>query len=162
MIRILVAALLLACGPALAKPRLLVRSGAQFPAIVVRGVDGDTLRVSVPAWAGTPFDPIDVRISGIDTPESRKPPAKCKAEVALGKAASAFAKTLVKPGDAVTLTVAGADKFFRLDGSIALPDGRDWATVMLGTGMARPYAGKTKPDWCRRPPPIPPARPANL
>lgn len=119
-----------------------------YPATLVRVVDGDSAIVNVPAWAGTPFATMSVRISGIDTPESRKPPAKCAAEVDLGKAASAFAKTLVKPGDAVTLTYRGRDKYSRVDGAITLPDGRDWATVMLKSGHAKPYGGGTKESWC--------------
>ena len=126
--------------------------GQTYPATVVRVVDGDSVVVTIPAWAATPFETISVRIAGIDTPESRKPPAKCAAEVALGKAASAFAKGLAQPGAAVVVTYRGLDKYSRIDGALKLPDGRDWATVMLGNGMARPYDGGTKSSWCRRAP----------
>jgi micrococcal nuclease len=124
-----------------------------YTATLVRVIDGDTAVVSVPAWAATPFGMISVRIAGIDAPESRKPPAKCKAEVALGKAASAYARGLVTPGTAMLLTYRGFDKYGgRIDGALSLPDGRDWATVMLAAGMARPYAGGKKLSWCRKPP----------
>jgi len=130
-----------------------------YQATVVRVVDGDSVIVSVPAWAATPFGTMSVRISGIDTPESRKPPAKCKAEVALGKTASAYAKTLVQPGAPVMLTLKGWDKYFRLDGALTLPDGRDWGSVMLAGGYAAPYDGGAKTSWCRKVP-APPVRPA--
>ena len=120
----------------------------RYAGTVVRVVHGDSVVVSVAAWASTPFDPISVRIAGIDTPESRKPPAKCVKEVALGKAASAYAKTLVKPGDAVTIGYRGRDKFMRIDADLTMPDGRDFATVMLASGKAFPYAGGTKRRYC--------------
>lgn len=141
--------LTLAC--ALSGPPALA-ADQTYPATIVRAVDGDTVVVSVPAWAQTPFGTISVRIAGIDTPESRMPPAKCKAEVEAGKAASAYARGLVRPGDAVTLGFKGKDRYFRVDASVTLPDGRDWATVMLSTGFARPYAGGTKGSWCRKAP----------
>ena len=150
MIRTLLAVLALAC--ALVSPARSTPAGQTYQATVVRVVDGDSVIVSVPAWAATPFETISVRVAGIDTPESRKPPAKCVAEVALGKAASAYAKELVKPGAAVVVTYRRLDKYARVDGGLTLPDGRDWATVMLGNGMARPYDGGTKSSWCRKAP----------
>jgi hypothetical protein len=29
-----------------------------------------------------------------------------------------------------------------------LGDGKDAAAIMTGEGLARPYSGETKPDWC--------------
>lgn len=119
-----------------------------YTATVVSVTDGDSLRVLVPAWRDTPFANIAIRVAGIDTPESRKPLAKCAAEIALGKAATAYAKTLLHPGDAVVLTYKSWDKYGRIDGAITLPDGRDLATVMLASGMAKTYNGGTKQKWC--------------
>ena len=122
-----------------------------YPAAIVRVTDGDTLVLSVPAWKGTPFQTIPVRIVGIDTPEKRKPPAKCVTEVKKGLAAQAFAKTLAQPGDLVILTYLKRDKFFRIDGKVKLADGRDWATAMIASGMAVPYTGSgPKKKWCQR------------
>ena len=119
-----------------------------YAGTVVRVVDGDSVIVAVAAWANTPFDPISVRLDGIDTPESRKPPAKCKVEVALGKAASAYANLLLKPGDAVTLVYRRLDKYARVDGDLIMPDGRSFGSVMLASGKAFPYAGGTKRRYC--------------
>jgi endonuclease YncB( thermonuclease family) len=122
---------------------------AVYPATVVKMEDGDTVKVSIPAFQNTPFYILSVRIHGIDTPESSKAHAKCPAEITAGKVASQYAKTLVKPGDHVTVGYMGVDKYGgRILGSITLDDGRDWATTLLSKGYANPYDGKTKADWC--------------
>lgn len=127
---------------------------------VIRDVDGDTLRVSIPRWPA-PFTPIDVRIFGIDTPEHVKPPAQADCEVTLGLKAAVFARALVKPGDTVAITWRRAnphDKYGRLLGSVTLPDGRDWAATMIAAGLGRPYGADGnlhKAPWCADPTPSP-------
>jgi micrococcal nuclease len=122
---------------------------AVYPATVVKMEDGDTIKVSIPAFQNTPFYILSVRIQGIDTPESSKAHAKCAAEVTAGKVASQYAKTLVKVGDPVTVGYMGVDKYGgRILGTIKLADGRDWSTTMLSSGYAMPYDGKTKASWC--------------
>lgn len=124
-----------------------------YAATVVRVIDGDTVLVNVDAWQATPFALIRLRIAGIDTPESHKPPAKCKAEVLKGQAAAAFGKSLAKPGDRVSFMFLRPDKYGgRIDASVALPSGQDWATAMLSGGYAVPYKGGTKRLWCQRVP----------
>jgi endonuclease YncB( thermonuclease family) len=127
-----------------------------YHATVVHAVDGDTLRVHV-AHFPAPFDPIDVRIFGVDTPEHVKPPAQTDCEVTLGLKAAVFARTLVKPGDAITVTWSRKhDKYGRLLGSVTLPDGRDWASVMIAAGLGRPYGQDGdlhKAAWCHDAPP---------
>ena len=120
-----------------------------FACTVLKVVDGDTVKVEVPAWKGTPFFDISLRLFGIDTPESHMPPAKCMAEVALGQRAASRAKELLKPGDAVEFIFRHIDKYGgRIDADIKLPDGRDFATVMMGEGLCRAYDGGTKSNWC--------------
>lgn len=122
---------------------------ALYPATVVKVEDGDTVKVTVPAFANTPFQTLSVRIMGIDTPESSKAHAKCADEITAGKTASQYAKTLVRPGDKVMIGYVGLDKYGgRILGYITLPDGRDWSTIMLASGQALPYDGKTKANWC--------------
>ena len=119
-----------------------------YNATVVKVTDGDTIRVLVPAWRETPFGNVSIRIAGIDTPETRRNQAKCPKEVLFGKSATAFARTLLKPGDSVRLVRRGNDKFMRIDGDITLPDGRDFGQTMLSAGYAKPYNGRGKPEWC--------------
>jgi len=142
----------------LAQPAVVARRAPDparafvYQATVLKVVDGDTLRVTVVGWPD-PFTPIDVRVAGLDTPESRRPPAKAACEVALGEAAKSYAKALAAPGQTVRLTyVAGRnDKYRRLLADVTLPDGRDWAGVMIGAGYGRAYGldhSLTKSAWC--------------
>lgn len=125
-----------------------------YHATVLKVVDGDTLRIHVQGWPA-PFDPIDVRVYGVDAPEHVRPPAQAACEVVLGLKASAYARALVKPGQPITVAWQGVhDKYGRLLGSVTLPDGRDWASTMITAGMGRAY-GTTgslhKAPWCADP-----------
>lgn len=74
-----------------------------------------------------------IRIDGINAPEL---------STQAGKDARDFARTLVAPGAAVRVVSFGWDKYGgRIDGSIELADGRDFAQVMLDSGHAKPYTG---------------------
>ena len=94
--------------------------------------DGDTVHVRLDVG----FDLnvyTRVRIDGINAPELSTP---------AGKQARDFAQTLLKPGDAVEVVSFGWDKYGgRIDGSIKMPDGRDFGQTMLDTGHAKPYTG---------------------
>lgn len=119
-----------------------------YQAVVVSVSDGDTFRAHVEGWPA-PFDPVAVRVGNLDTPESRKPPAKKLCEVELGKRASAFAKSLLHPGDKIVVIWSGSkEKYGRLLSSVTLSDGRDFATVMIAAGHARAYDGGRKVPWC--------------
>jgi micrococcal nuclease len=108
------------------------------------------VRVRIPDWAGTPFGTISVRVLGIDTPESQKAQAKCDRELALGKDAKDYAKQLIPPNSRLTFVYAKPDKYGgRVLGTLQLPDGRDFGTVMIAAGKARPYDGKKKGSWCK-------------
>jgi micrococcal nuclease len=120
-------------------------------ATVLKVVDGDTLRISVRGWPA-PFTPIDVRVVGVDAPEHVRPPAQAQCEVALGLKAQAYARGLVAPGQAVTVTWSGHhEKYGRLLARVTLPDGRDWGQAMVAAGLARAYGADGslhKQPWC--------------
>jgi len=78
-----------------------------------------------------------IRIDGINAPELA---------TQAGKDARDFARTLLAPGDAVEVEVEvvsfGWDKYGgRIDGSIKMPDGRDFAQVTLDSAHAKPCTG---------------------
>jgi micrococcal nuclease len=120
--------------------------------VVMRVIDGDTIIIGEPCSRFLPGSLLRIRVRGIDTPESRKPPARCDAEIAAGKAATAFARSLVRPGDEITVSNVGADKYMcRVVASVTLPDGRDLATELIAAGHARPYGESgslKKQSWC--------------
>lgn len=142
-----------------ALPAILILAGAvsasaaptpiQYWLIVSRVIDGDTFAFDAPDWPGV-FRPWSARVAGIDTPEHIKPPAKKLCEVRLGNRAIATAKTLLHTGDVVTVTWDGKtrEKYGRLIGTVTLADGRDYGTLMVAAGAARPYNGGKKQPWC--------------
>ena len=76
---------------------------------------------------------LSCRVYGINAPELR---------TVEGKAALAFAQTLIAVGDRCIVSSYGWDKYGgRFDGTITRADGRDFGTEMLDAGQAVPYGG---------------------
>jgi endonuclease YncB( thermonuclease family) len=110
-----------------------------YPARVVEVHDGDTIDFDLDLGFGIMMlartfsgaSRLSCRVYGINAPE-----LKTKA----GKDALAFAQTLLKPGDLCQVLSHGWDKFGgRFDGTVNLPDGRDFAQMMLSTGHAKVF-----------------------
>jgi endonuclease YncB( thermonuclease family) len=103
----------------------------RYPATVLRPGDGDTPRmrinVGVPTRVTAP-----VRVAHIDCAETG---------TAQGGHDTVYGAAMLTPGLNVTLTSRELDKYGRVLGDIALPDGRDYATAMLDAGHAKPYEG---------------------
>ncbi len=122
--------LLLALGLASAVAAQPVREAAT----VVRVIDGDTVEVR----AGGQVE--RVRLIGLNTPETVDPrrPVEC-----FGREASAQAKKVLSRGLRVELeadpTQGNHDRYVRLLRYIWLPDGRNFAEVMIGEGYGFEY-----------------------
>ena len=102
-----------------------------YPATVERLVDGDTLRLVLDL--GLHIQRTDnVRIAHINAPEL---------STDAGKAALAYASTIVRIGDSVTFMSAKLDKYGRPLGVLTLPNGQDYGSLMLESGNAIPYEG---------------------
>lgn len=144
----LAAMIMLAAANAQAQPSANLPAGYHIG--TVRYVtDGDTVNVAVAKSQWIVAGKLSLRAAGIDTPEKSKINAKCAAEVQKGLAATAYAKTLLPAGTVVRFYPRGKDKYFRIDATIILPDGRDYAAVMLAAGYAKPWLGRgAKPNWC--------------
>lgn len=102
--------------------------------------DGDTVYLSIDVgfdhlisshdWDGRPR--LACHIYGINASEL---------STDAGKAALAYAQSLLKPGDLCSVTSHGWDKYGgRFDGTITLSDGADFATRMLDSGHATPLS----------------------
>jgi micrococcal nuclease len=103
-----------------------------YPATVVSVHDGDTCTLDLDLGFQITFRH-QCRLYGINAPELSTDE---------GKAALAFAQTLLHPGDKVMVLSHSWDKFGgRFDGAIALADGTDYGKVMIAAGHARIYFG---------------------
>ena len=121
----------------------LAAAGPGFePVKVLYVIDGDTIKVTL---AGRKES---VRLIGIDTPES-KANVKAKKDssrsgqdlktiLSLGKAASAFTKSLVKPGDLVYLEqdVQPRDRYHRILAYVHLKSGKMLNEEIIAAGYA--------------------------
>jgi endonuclease YncB( thermonuclease family) len=123
-------------------------SAETYHGVVVRVIDGDSFIAHIPGFP-PPFTPIEVRINGIDAPESMKSNAKCRKELKLGLMAKAWMKARLESGALVTLTWPGKrDKYGRLLAQVT-SRGEDLGVALIGLGHARAYDGGTKQSWCR-------------
>jgi micrococcal nuclease len=139
MKRLLIAAMLLLPTPALANP---------YEYTVTRVVDGDSVRVAVDWLPEELGNDISIRVIGIDTPEKGSR-AQCPAEAALGDRATEFARSVLHPGDVVTVEIVGWDKYGgRIDGRIFI-NGESFGDMQIAAGLAKPYDGGTKESWCQ-------------
>lgn len=116
------------------------------PALVVAVIDGDTAKMKADIWPSNSIE-INVRIEHIDTPEHDWR-AGCEAERNLGATAKTVATQLFE-GKRVFLKNVKNDKFGgRVVAEVLLPDGLSWGQILLDNGLAKPYEGGTKPNWC--------------
>lgn len=100
-------------------------------------IDGDTIR-----WNGE-----KVRLVGFNTPEISEP--QCAAEATKGKQAKLRLQQLLNSGSvSFSATVdRDRDRYGRLLREVRV-DGRDVAELMISEGLAEPYSGGQKRDWC--------------
>lgn len=110
---------------------------------VVRVIDGDTIEISAQVWLGLRLTS-HVRIRGIDTPELR---GECASEKAM--AAQARDRLTRLAGASISIAHIADDKYAgRVIADAAAADGTDLRDATLASGLARPYDGGTRGDWC--------------
>lgn len=114
---------------------------------VNRVIDGDTVEIAV-GFLPDPLPPkLSIRVLGIDTPE-KAPRAKCDAEAAKAKEASAFTKAAVRNAREIDVQMTEWDKYGgRVLGHIIL-DGQSLSDMLIRAGLARSYHGEAKSSWC--------------
>jgi endonuclease YncB( thermonuclease family) len=136
----LVAAVAAASLPAAAAEKLT----GPFVAEVTEVTDGDTLKVRVPVWLDFELN-TSVRLRGIDTPELH---AQCQREKDMALAARELLRKETTPR--VILRNVEGDKYYgRVEADVTtLPDELDLSQAMLASGLARPYDGGKRGDWC--------------
>ncbi len=107
---------------------------------LIKVIDGDTLKVSLPCKNAVFCQNISVRVRGVDTPElrSKNPQERQKAQEA-----KAFTIQFTQNKN-LNLTHCARDKYFRLLCNVEA-DGEDLSAALLNAGYAAPYDGGTKP-----------------
>lgn len=111
-------------------------ANAQIGASGLIVVDGDTIK----SPSGVSY-----RIMGMDTPETFRARSECERRMGLNSKAQL--ERLLSSG-AVTIEERGLDKYRRTL-AIVRVDGRDVSQLMVASGHARAYDGKSKrKEWC--------------
>ena len=100
-------------------------------------VDGDTIRLKNDK----------IRLVGFNTPETGEP--ACPAEAAKGEQAKLRLLELLNSGSLSFAATADRDRdrYGRLLRAVAV-NGRDVADILISEGLAEPYRGGKKRDWC--------------
>ena len=117
----------------------------EYSVTIDRVVDGDTVDI----WIDLGFDVRifeRVRMSGIDTPESRTRDLR---EKKFGKIATARVMELLPVGETFTAMSSSYDargKFGRAMMDFELPDGKRLCQTLLDERLAVPYYGQNKKD----------------
>lgn len=118
---------------------------SEYPAQVVRVIDGDTVAVHVYPWPGVIVE-TRIRLLGVDTPELR---GKCEAEKAKAREAKATVAKLLPVGSTVQIRNVKQDKYAgRHDADVILTDGRNLSEILIRSGLARSYDGGQRSGWC--------------
>jgi micrococcal nuclease len=144
---VLVLALLAACAaprdPGAPVPGQLWQDGQPTACAIVKVTDGDTVRVRCASGYETPL-----RLMGYDTPETFRP--GCWQEEVLGKRATAWLRTRLRAARRIeVIEIAGSDRYDRVLVRLAV-DGQDVGAGLIAAGLAAPYDGGRRIDWCAR------------
>lgn len=118
--------------------------GEEIPARVAKITDGDTLSVIILHGGQIPMS-INVRVLGIDCPETARHRAQSQLEVEAALSVKAYVERIMPK--IVTIRIKDFDKWGgRYLASIVF-DGIDLSSHLLEKGFAREYFGKKKELW---------------
>jgi endonuclease YncB( thermonuclease family) len=112
------------------------------PCAVVRVVDGDTVDLTC---LGT--GRFRARLMGFDTPETHRP--GCAEEALLGQAATGRLRALVADARSIEADLGRWDRYNRRLVRLSV-NGRDVGARLIAEGLALPYEGGRRIDWCDR------------
>lgn len=114
-------------------------------ASVVQVIDGDTLSVDIADWPAVIGSRIGVRLAGVDTPEKA---GGCASEIALSSTARTEAALFVSGGNGIVdLRNIRRDKYFRMLADVYVGN-NSLAKHLVSKGLAVPYSGGKKKNWC--------------
>ena len=114
---------------------------------IVEVIDGDTVKFEAPFLPQVLGTTLNLRIEGIDTPESNYL-AKCNAEKQLGIAAAKYTYATITNSSNNLIVLTKWDKYGgRVLGDVVV-EGKRLSTLLVEKGYAVQYDGGTKPSWC--------------
>lgn len=105
--------------------------------------DGDTFTAAITTYPAIVGDKIDIRVSGIDTPEIK---GESESERTLAQKAKAETNNMLTSGKIVELRNMRRDKYFRILAEVYI-DGESLSQTLINKGLAVPYEGGTKVSW---------------
>ena len=113
---------------------------------IVGIVDGDTITTDI-GRLPIPLNRVKIRIKGMDTPEKNHL-AKCPEEKELGLKAKAFLEEMAKGHTRMKVENYEWDKWGGRIAADVKIGGKSVKDALLEAGLAKPYDGGTKPNWC--------------
>ncbi|WP_432449842.1 thermonuclease family protein [Aliiroseovarius marinus] len=116
-------------------------TSTELPCRIARVVDGDTVDLTCPAGR------VRARLVGYDTPETHEP--RCSAELALGRAATTHLRRVISRSQDIDIQLLGVDRYGRALTRLKI-DGTNVAQNMIQEGLAVPYSGGRRINWCAR------------
>jgi endonuclease YncB( thermonuclease family) len=118
-------------------------AGETLRAMVVKVVDGDTIKVELLGEMPELFRHQSVRLLGCDTPEKKD----TRPEVAaLAWEATKFTFERIVPGQELELRDVAFDKYGGRLLALVAVDGEDLCRSLIEAGLAKPYSGGKK-EW---------------
>ena len=103
----------------------------RYPAVIRHVIDGDTIAASINMGVPTHYV-TSVRVEHVNCAEAGTP---------AGADDTAYATTELPTDTQVLITSRKLEKYGRVLGAVALPDGRDYGTNLINAGHAQPYEG---------------------
>lgn len=103
----------------------------EYHASVARVIDADTMEIVCDLGFHVAIK-VTIRVLGVDSPEIRTPE---------GRAAAQYARDLFGADPNVIVRTELDRSFARYIGAITLPDGRDYARVLIESDHGVPYRG---------------------
>ena len=120
---------------------------------VIEVIDGDTVKLLI--LVGDHPLRLNIRLSGIDTPEMRPKPVVHSEEADVAKLVKAYVSTLLARDQIVSIRLLNVDKYggrYVGDIYITKPGSKDAITLsdhLVAAGYAKVYNGKKKEAWSR-------------
>lgn len=127
-----------------APPNAIAALSSNYPADLIRVLDGDTFEARVRIWLDLDIT-TRIRLRGIDAPECK---ARCAEEQSRAETATLALIALLQEGG-ISIRTVGRDKYGgRVLANAATALTPDVSAALLAAGVVRPCAGGRRRGWC--------------